>query len=274
VSDTAPTPAPAPDEQQEFINQAHLATLGTLVAGVAHELNTPLGAIKSNHDVIERALLKLQDILEDEVVTPDELKDVRKIVRAMDGVLRTNGIAVERMTSIVQTLGTFGRPDRAEVDRVDLREGLDGTLSVLGAELKGLRVERDFQDIPLIECYPNRLNQVFMNLIHNAAQAMDGDGTLKVRTGAETDAVVVEIEDTGRGISSESLAKIFDPGFTTKGRRVGMGLGLAISKQIIDHHGGSISAESTMGVGTTFRLRLPLTLTATAREQGGSDASS
>jgi len=260
VSDAAPADTSRPDDRQEFINQAHMATLGTLVAGVAHELNTPLGAIKSNHDVIERALVKLQDILEDEVVTPDELKDVRKIVRAMDGVLRTNGIAVERLSTVVQSLATFGRPDRAEVDRFDLREGLDGTLAVLGAKLKNLRVERDFQEIPQIECYPNRLNQVFMNLIHNAVQAMDDGGTLTVRTRTESDGVVVEIEDTGRGISPESLERIFDPGFTTKERRVGMGLGLAISKQITDHHGGEISARSTVGVGTTFRLRLPLTL--------------
>ena len=261
------------EPRQDLIDQAHLATLGKLVAGVAHELNTPLGAIQSNHDVIERALLKLQDILEDEVVTPDELQDVRKIVKAMDGVLRTNGIAVDRMRHVVESLGTFGRPDRAEVDRVDVREGLDGTLAVLGAALKDHTVIREYGDIPKIECFPNRLNQVFMNLIHNAAQAMEPGGTLTVRTRATSDSVEIEVADTGKGIRPENLREIFNPGFTTKERRVGMGLGLAISKQIIDHHGGSISAESTVGEGTTFRLRLPLTLPATARDEGGSDAS-
>ena len=163
----------AVEERQELINQAHLDTLGTLVAGVAHELNTPLGAIQSNHDVIERALLRLQDILEDEVVTPDELTDVRKIVRAMDRVLHTNGIAVDRMGKVVQSLATFGRPDRAEVDRVDVREGLEGTLAILGSKLKHLQLVRELDEIPRIECYPNRLNQVFMNLVHNASQAME-----------------------------------------------------------------------------------------------------
>ena len=263
-----------PGVEQALIDQAHLATLGTLVAGVSHELNTPLGAIRSNHDVIERALLKLQDILEDEVVTPDELEDVRRIVRAMDGVLRTNGIAVERMSQIIRSLGAFGRPDRAEVDRVDLREGLEGTLAVLHGELKDIRLERELDDIPEVECYPNRLNQVFMNLVHNARQAMDPGGTLTVRTRTDGESVLVEVEDTGKGIEPANLASIFKPGFTTKGRRVGMGLGLAISKQIIDHHGGTITAESEVGVGTRFRIRLPTLLPATAREEGDSDATS
>jgi len=258
------------DNPQELIDQSHLATLGTLVAGVAHELNTPLGAIHSNHDVIRRALMRLEDILEDEVVTPDELEGVRRIVKAMDGVLRTNGIAVDRMVKVVESLATFGRPDRAEVDHVDLHEGLDGTLAVLGAELEEMRIVKEYGDLPLVECFPNRINQVFMNLIHNAAQAMEPGGTLTVRTLAESDRVQVEVHDTGRGIAADDLEHIFRPGFTTKERRVGMGLGLAISSQIVDHHGGRISAESTPGRGTVFRIHLPLMLPANAREQGGS----
>ncbi len=257
-------------DRQELIDQSHLATLGTLVAGVAHELNTPLGAIHSNHDVIRRALLKLEEILEDEVVTPDELVGVRRIVKAMDGVLRTNGIAVDRMVKVVESLGTFGRPDRAEVDRVDLHEGLEGTLAVLGAELEKMHVVKEYGDLPIIECFPNRVNQIFMNLVHNAVQAMEPGGTLTIRTSVEDDDVQVEIRDTGKGIAEDDLAHIFDPGFTTKGRRVGMGLGLAISRQIVDHHGGQISAESTPGEGSVFRVRLPLLLPANAREDGES----
>jgi len=255
-------------DHQALLDQSHLATLGTLVAGVAHELNTPLGAIHSNHDVIRRALLKLEVILEDEVVTPDELEGVRRIVKAMDGVLRTNEIAVDRMVKVVESLATFGRPDRAEVDHVDLHEGLDGTLAVLGAELAEMQVVKAYGDLPLLECFPNRINQVFMNLIHNAVQAMEPGGTLTIRTSADPDGVQVEVEDTGKGIAAEDLEHIFSPGFTTKERRVGMGLGLAISRQIVDHHGGRISAESTPGVGTIFRVRLPLELPANAREHG------
>ncbi len=234
------------------------------MAGVSHELNTPLGAIHSNHDVISRALNRLQVILEDEVVTPDELDDVRKIVRAMNGVLKTNGIAVERMVKLVDSLRTFGRPDRADIDRVALHAGVESTLALLGHELMHIEVVRDYGDLPPVECYPSRVNQVFMNLLHNAIQAMDGKGTLTIRTRPDGDSVVIEISDTGKGIEPKHLAKIFEPGFTTKGVRVGMGLGLALTRQIVDHHGGEISATSALGEGTTFRVRLPTRLTAEA----------
>lgn len=261
-------------DHAEQISRAHLATLGTLVAGIAHELNTPLGAINSNHDVIERALLKLGEILEDDVVTPDELKDVRRIVRAMDGVLRTNGIAVARMVELVQNLRTFGRPDRAEVDRVDIHEGLEGTLAVLGHELKNVTIERDYAELPLVECYPNRINQVFMNLVFNAAQAMPEGGTLSLRTAKGEGAVTLEVADDGCGIAPDVLSRIFEPGFTTKGGRVGMGLGLAIVHRIIDQHGGDISVQSSLGQGSTFVVRLPVRLPETPEEQGGLDATS
>ncbi len=247
--------------QAELVNSAKLATLGSLVAGVAHEINTPLGALNSNHDVIERALNKLQGILEDEVVTPDELDEVRKIVRAIDGVLRTNGIAVERMVKLVDSLRTFGRPDRADVDRVDLHEGIEGTLAVLGHEIQDIEIVRDFGDIPAVECYPDRINQVFMNLLLNALQAMGEHGTLTIRTRSNSTQVSVAISDRGPGIPPETLAEVFDPGFTTKGERVGMGLGLAISRQIVDQHSGDMEVESVLGEGTTFTVSLPLDLT-------------
>jgi signal transduction histidine kinase len=248
------------EAQAELVNSARLTTLGTLVAGVAHELNTPLGAINSNHDVIERALNGLQDILEDEVVTPDELEQVRRIVRAMDGVLKTNGLAVERMVGLVGNLRTFGRPDRAEVDRVDLHEGLDGTLAILAHQLRGIEIIKDYGEIPLVECYPNKLNQVFMNLLINGRQAIKDEGSLTIETRAHGDAVSVQIADTGSGIEPEILDKIFEPGFTTKGARMGMGLGLLITKQIIDQHQGTIEVDSVVGEGTTFTVRIPVRL--------------
>lgn len=247
--------------QAELVNSAKLATLGSLVAGVAHEINTPLGALHSNHDVIERALNKLQDILEDEVVTPDELEEVRKIVRAMDGVLRTNGIAVERMVKLVDSLRTFGRPDRADIDRVDLHDGIEGTLALLGHEIHDIEVVREYGDIPCVECYPDRINQVFMNLLLNALQAMGKSGTLTIRTRSDSHRACVAISDTGPGIPPHTLEHLFDPGFTTKGERIGMGLGLAISRQIVNQHSGDMQVESVLGEGTTFSVYLPLDLT-------------
>lgn len=240
------------------ITQARLATLGTLVAGIAHELNTPLGALNSNHHVIERALLKLGDILEDEVVTPDELDEVRRVVRATESVLRTNGIAVERMVNLVQNLRNFGRPTTSEARPVDLREGIEGTLALLAHELKEIEVVRDFGDLPPVVCHPNRINQVFMNLVHNAAQAMHDGGVLTIATRAEGHHAHVRVADTGRGIPHDVLGEIFEPGFTTKGERIGMGLGLAITLQIVHQHGGDISVESEPGRGTTFDVQLPL----------------
>lgn len=246
--------------QTDLVNSAKLATLGSLVAGVAHEINTPLGALHSNHDVIERALNKLQIILEDEVVTPDELEEVRKVVRAMDGVLHTNGIAVDRMVKLVDSLRTFGRPDRADIDRVNLHEGIEGTLAVLGHEVHEIEIVREYGEIPRVECYPDRINQVFMNLLLNALQAMGERGTLTIRTRSSSAGASVTISDTGPGISPDALEHLFDPGFTTKGERVGMGLGLAISRQIVNQHNGDMMVESVLGEGTTFTVRLPLDL--------------
>ena len=248
---------PVGEATAKEITQARLATLGTLVAGIAHELNTPMGALKSNQDTIKRALVKLGEILEDEVVTPDELGQVRRIVRATESVLRTNGIAVERMARLVRNLRNFGRPTTSVARPVDLHEGLEGTLALLRHALKGIEVVRDFGELPLVVCLPNRINQVFMNLVHNAAQAMPDGGSLTITTRAEGKRVRVRVADTGRGIAPEDMAEIFEPGFTTKGERIGMGLGLAIVRQIVYRHGGDISVESEVGRGTTFDVLLP-----------------
>jgi two-component system, NtrC family, sensor kinase len=242
----------------EVVNQAKLATLGMLVAGVAHEVNTPLGAINSNHDVLRRALARLQAILADEVVEPHELEEVRRIVKAVDHVLRVNDIAVDRMNTLVKSLRTFGRLDRAEVDWADLREGIDATLAILAHETRDVLIDVEYGELPRVRCHPDRLNQVWMNLILNAVHAMPGGGTLTIRAGAcAADAVRVMVMDTGRGIEAEHLERIFEPGFTTKAGRVGMGLGLLIARQVVEHHRGRIEVESEPGRGATFTVTLP-----------------
>jgi two-component system, NtrC family, sensor kinase len=242
----------------EVVNQAKLATLGMLVAGVAHEVNTPLGAINSNHDVLRRALAKLQDILADEVVEPHELDEVRRIVRAVDNVLRVNDIAVERMNTLVRSLRTFGRLDRAQLDWADLREGIDSTLAILAHETRDITIDVDYDELPPVRCHPDRLNQVWMNLILNAVHAMPDGGTLTVRASTEADTARLVFADTGRGIAPEHMARIFEPGFTTKAGRVGMGLGLLIARQVIEQHRGQILVESEPGMGATFTVLLPV----------------
>ncbi|HKJ91559.1 MAG TPA: ATP-binding protein [Longimicrobiales bacterium] len=259
--------------QAELVGSAKMATLGQLVAGIAHEINTPLGALNSNYDVIRRALDRLQKILADEVVDEDELEDVRRIVKAIDGVEATNDLAVARMVQLVSSLRSFGRPDRSEIDRVDLHEGIESTLQILRHELKKIEVRKEFGELPVVECYPGQLNQVFMNLLVNAVHAMPDGGTITVRTWGEDGRAVVQVEDTGVGISGPNLKYIFEPGFTTKGHRVGMGMGLLIVRQIIDRHGGRITVDSEPGRGTTFTISLPLRLPARARSgaaEGGS----
>ncbi len=251
------------DHQAEVVNSARLATLGSLTAGIAHELDTPLGSLRSNLDTLRRSLNRLQDILADERVDESELDDVRRIVRAVDGIMDTNELAVDRLVELVGSLRTFARPDRSERDRVDLHEALEETLALLQHELRdGIRVTKEFGDLPRVECYPAKLNQAFMNLLVNACHAIEDEGEIAVRTSAADGRVEIRIEDTGHGISPEHLERIFEPGFTTKGSRVGMGLGLPITRQVVEEeHRGEISVESEPGEGTRFTLRLPVELT-------------
>lgn len=246
-----------------LVNSAKLATLGMLVAGVAHELNTPMGALNSNHDTLKRALEKLQDILADEVVTPEELDQVRRIVAAVAGVMRVNDLAIDRMRQLVTSLRSFGRPDQAQLDRVNLHEGLDAALALLRHEMRDrVEVRREYGELPLVECYPQQLSQAFMNLLLNSTQAIADKGSITVRTAASDGVVTIDIEDTGAGIPPENLARIFEPGFTTKGARVGMGLGLLITHQIIDQHRGHVAVRSEPGQGTTFTIKLPVRIAA------------
>jgi two-component system, NtrC family, sensor kinase len=246
------------DVLADRVNEARLASLGMMVAGLAHEINTPLGALNSNHDVLRRALGKLQDILADEVVEPHELEEVRRVVRAVDGILHVNDLAVERMTALVKSLRDFGRVDRADIDFADLHEGIDSTLAILAHQLRPVTVVREYGELPRVECQPQQINQIFMNLLTNARQATPDDGTITIRTAATGDAVEVTVADNGVGMTPEHMTRIFDPGFTTKGGRIGMGLGLPICRQIVDRHSGRLSVTSTPGAGTAFTLRLPV----------------
>jgi two-component system, NtrC family, sensor kinase len=266
MSSDAVTTRPGTDQElATAVNADRLATLGMLMAGIAHEINTPLGALASNHDVVKRALRRLHDILEDDVVDEFELVEVRKIVKALNGTLRVNDLAVERVLELVGSLRSFGRPDRAEVDRADVVEGIDTALTLLRHKIgDGITVERDFEELPEIECFPVEVNQLFMNLLLNAVQAIegheDGRGTVTIRGRNRDGGIVLEVEDDGPGMSSEVRQRIFEPGFTTKGARVGMGLGLIIVRQILDRHGGTIDVESEPGKGSRFAVFLPHSL--------------
>jgi PAS domain S-box-containing protein len=244
-----------------LVQAEKMAALGNLVAGVAHEVNTPVGAISANTDVARRAL----DLIDEGLADPSIralVAEKTRMLRAIAILRESNDVmkeASERVSKIVRSLRSFARLDEAERQKADLHEGLESTLTLMRHELKhGIEVVKNYGDLPLVDCFPNQLNQVFMNVLVNAVHAMGTRGVLTIRTRAEAGMAVIEMEDTGKGIAPEHLPRIFDPGFTTKGVGVGTGLGLSISYRIIQEHKGTIEAKSELGKGTVFTLRIPV----------------
>lgn len=252
------------EAQSQLVQSEKMASLGSLVAGIAHEINTPIGAVSSMYDTLSRAIMKMKDILETKCsIESDqvpELKDVFKVIHDSNQVIKSG---TERVTAIVKRLKSFARLDEAELNTVDIHEGLEDTLTLIHHEIKkNITVIKKFGDVPLISCFPGQLNQVFLNLLINSNQAIQGKGAIELKTYAKSTNVHIEIKDSGSGIQKENLAKIFDPGFTTKGRGVGTGLGLSICYQIIQDHRGDIKVESEVGQGSTFTIILPMDLDA------------
>ncbi len=247
-------------KQSQLVQSEKMAALGQLVAGVAHEINTPLGALTSNIDIFARTLTRIEAIMaEDETVGVSGNEKLQRLLGSAGELTKVSQTAAERIMTIVGSLRRFARLDEAELDEVDLHEGIENTLTLVQHELKNrIQVEKDYGEIPRVKCYPNRLNQVFMNLLVNASHAIEGQGTIAIKTRQQGDSVLIEFKDSGRGIPQENLQRIFDPGFTTKGSGVGTGLGSSIVYRIVQDHQGSIQVESGVGKGSTFRLLLPI----------------
>jgi len=251
------------EKQTQLVQSEKMASLGQLVAGVAHEINTPLGALKSNIDIFMRSVRKVKAIFPDPKIPleVDKRSELAKLLENIEELNAVNKTATDRIVAIVSSLRNFARLDMASLDVVDIHEGLENTLTLVHHELKNrVEVHKNYGKLPPIKCYPNQLNQVFLNLLVNASHAIKGQGKIfiKTRTRASNGTVIIEFQDTGVGIADEDLSRIFDPGFTTKGVGVGTGLGLSIVYQIIEEHKGKIEVESKVGKGTTFRLILPV----------------
>jgi len=247
------------EKQAQLVQSSKMAALGSLVAGVAHEINTPVGAINSMHNTLMRAVEKVKGEIEDCLTdTQKEYAKIRSSLEVVDNANEVIQAGTERVIDIVKRLRSFARLDEAELKDADINEGIEDTLAIIHHQIKHeITVVKNYGDIPKISCFPGRLNQVFLNLLINAKQAIEGEGTITISTYAKNNKVYVEIKDTGRGIDREHLAKIFDPGFTTKGVGVGTGLGLSICYQIIQDHHGEILVESDANKGTTFTVILP-----------------
>ena len=256
------------EAQQQLIMQEKMASLGNLVAGVAHEINNPIGAINSAANTSARSIKIVRAAVEKHAET---LAGEKRLDRALEVLDRNNEVAVmasERIERIVRSLRNFARLDEAEFQSADLHEGLDSTLTLLDHVIKNrIEVIRDYGDLPQINCFANQLNQVFMNVINNAVQAIDSSGVITLRTRCDNEKIIIEVTDTGKGIKQEHVKHIFDPGFTTKGVGVGTGLGLSISYNIVRQHRGRIEVESEVGKGTTMRIVLPVDLRAPAAER-------
>ena len=261
--------------QAQLVHTEKMASLGQLAAGIAHELNNPAGFIYGNMDLLGDYLAQLQSLLSiyDRVVLPaDALQSVNslkaeiryeRLVDDLDSILADCREGAERICDVVKNLRLFSRLDEAEIKRVDVHSGIDSTVRLLSRYFSGGQVtlRREYGDLPPIQCYAGQLNQVWMNLLVNAAQAVPDRGEVSISTRLEQDSVVVDISDTGAGIPEDQLSRIFNPFFTTKPVGEGTGLGLSISYGIIERHGGTIAVVSEMGTGTTFTVRIPIRAT-------------
>jgi len=242
----------------QLAEEHKMAELCRLLAGIVHEINSPIGSILSNNHVITRSL----EMLKNALASGDRaaLEKANRQVETCLSLAAIDKIACERISEVVRGLKTFVRADAAEMRKADLNEQIGNTLKLTEGEFRGrIAVETDFGDLPPVECQASMLGQVFLNILVNAGQAIEGPGKITVRTRAEGGKAHISIADTGRGIKPEDRPKIFAGGFTTKPIGVGTGLGLSLSKRIVEEtHGGSIDFESEVGIGTTFHIRIPV----------------
>ena len=230
------------ETQLQLINSEKMASLGQLVAGVAHEINTPVASIKSNNTLLAKLISKIDN---------SEIADIMQEINQIDNE------AIQRISNIVVSLKKFVRLDEAELQKADINKELDLTLDLIRHETKNrIEIVKNYGKIPMINCYPNMLNQVFTNILVNACQAIEGKGTITISTKFEAETLTVTVKDTGKGISESEINKIFTAGYTTKGVGIGTGLGLAISSKIIEKHNGKICVNSEIGKGSEFIITI------------------
>jgi len=248
--------------QASLLQSAKMAALGQLVAGIVHEINTPVGSIASMNDTLLRALSRLEaSVRAHPPPEPAAQAEVERLLSVVRDANRVIQLGTDRVSTIVRRLRSFSRLDEAALQRADIHAGLEDTLSLIDHELRGdVEVVRRYGVVPPVFHFVGRMNQVFLNLLVNARQAIAAQGRITISTELRDGIVRVQVADTGCGIPREHLDKIFDPGFTTKGVGVGTGLGLSICYQIVGEHRGEITVASELGKGTTFTVAFPANL--------------
>jgi len=265
-----------------LVQSEKMSSLGQMVAGITHEINTPLAYVKSSLELVQNKLPEMAELIDSlerllamlaaGTTAEDELNAQFAHVSSLAGGLREHETVkelgsmlgdglhgIDQITEIVTSLKNFSRLDRSKVSHFNLNEGLDSALVIARNLVKTKTVIKNYADIPTVECSPSQINQVFLNLITNAAQAIpDKTGTITLRTSYAGDQVKIEVADNGHGIPKDVLPKIFDPFFTTKEIGQGTGLGLSIAYKIVTEHGGKISVRTQADKGTVFTVLLPI----------------
>ncbi|HLL99466.1 MAG TPA: hybrid sensor histidine kinase/response regulator [Pyrinomonadaceae bacterium] len=259
--------------QAQIVHSEKMASLGQLAAGIAHELNNPVGFVYGNLDILNQCVGDLIKLLNyyDKANLPGDIASGAALIRKeidyeatledLSSIICDCRDGAERIRDIVQNLRTFSRLDEAELKKTDIHEGIDSTVRLLSRYFSAdnITLVRDYGKLPPVDAFSGQLNQVWMNLLVNAAQAVSaGGGRIRITTRADEESVIVSITDTGGGIAPEHLNRIFDPFYTTKPVGEGTGLGLSISFGIVERHGGKITVNTVVGEGTTFTVALPI----------------
>ena len=256
--------------QNQLLQSEKMASIGQLAAGVAHEINNPVGYVNSNISSLEGYINDLISLIngisEVEDIKPEIIEEYKQeidynfIKEDVKELINESKEGINRVKKIVHDLKDFSHVDEEEWQWTDVHKGIDSTLNVVNNEIKyKAKVIKEYGDLPDVECIASQLNQVFMNLLVNASHAIEEQGTITIRTGkSENEHIWIKITDTGKGIKQENISKLFDPFFTTKPVGQGTGLGLSLSYGIIQKHGGQIDVESEINKGTQFTITLPI----------------
>ncbi len=271
--------------QIQILQSEKMASIGQLAAGVAHEINNPTGFVSSNlktlsdyQNDIFNLIKEYSKLIADlkgamataeypgsipeqmeRIVTLESKVDINYILDDIPNLIKECQEGTERIKNIVIDLKDFAHPSEGKLQTTDINKGIESTLNIVWNELKyKATITKDYGELPEVQCYPQELNQVFMNILVNAAQAIEKEGEIRIATRAMDGQVEIAISDTGSGIPKVNLSKIFDPFFTTREVGKGTGLGLNIAYSIIKRHKGTIEVESEVGKGTTFIIRIPV----------------
>jgi two-component system NtrC family sensor kinase len=241
-------------KQQQLVQSAKMASLGELVAGIAHEINNPLAFVVSHLTTVGKSLAKVEAELK-----PAESEAAKDHWERAQLRLREIEVGVERIRELVLKLRAFSRLDEGEQKQVSIRECVASVLTILGHRFEGRIQVRTYLGVPdVIDCFPSLLNQALLNLVSNAIDAIEGEGSITITTGADGDSYVIAVADTGHGIPEHLRQRVLDPFFTTKPLGKGTGLGLSITYSIVQRHNGTLELASAEGGGTVVTIRFPL----------------